>query len=376
MVTDAQQAPDADEPTPLGPLRRVTIDNFMVFERFDESFSPGLNVIIGTNGTGKSVFLRTAYAMLYAIWKEWRNQPEGWTRSSLLFLIYYANCLCIEKSEPDFFDLRKEVSRNILFSAVFNIAETVIEFNPEELLNLSKEIDTTTHVLPTIPLLIPSHELISSASTVVGLARKYKDAGFSKVDVDLATAVLVPELREENIALPLRDLREKLARTIGGTPRKGSGERFVLSQGAGSSDLLMVLVAEGHRKLAQLVQLIQNGSLTPGMTLFWDEPETNLNPALQRLMAVTLVDLVGAGVQVFVATHSFFLMKEISLEILRRKLDSDTAEEVPCRYFSFSLEDGKVAVERGDSLEDLQTITALDAAIDQEDRAQELYSRL
>jgi hypothetical protein len=42
----------------------------------------------------------------------------------------------------------------------------------------------------------------------------------------------------------------------------------------------MPMVAEGLRKIATLVQLQRNGWLIPGTTLFWDEPETNLNPVL------------------------------------------------------------------------------------------------
>ena len=40
------------------------------------------------------------------------------------------------------------------------------------------------------------------------------------------------------------------------------------------------LLAEGLRKLGLLWLLIRNGSLKPGAVLFWDEPETNLNPKL------------------------------------------------------------------------------------------------
>jgi len=45
-------------------------------------------------------------------------------------------------------------------------------------------------------------------------------------------------------------------------------------------ELEFTLVAEGYRKLGLLWLLIQNGSLLNGSVLFWDEPETNLNPKL------------------------------------------------------------------------------------------------
>jgi hypothetical protein len=39
-----------------------------------------------------------------------------------------------------------------------------------------------------------------------------------------------------------------------------------------------ILLAEGFRKLGLLWLLLQNGTLLNGSVLFWDEPETNLNP--------------------------------------------------------------------------------------------------
>jgi hypothetical protein len=37
-------------------------------------------------------------------------------------------------------------------------------------------------------------------------------------------------------------------------------------------------MAEGYRKLAMLIFLLRYGVLERGSTLFWDEPEANLEP--------------------------------------------------------------------------------------------------
>ncbi len=44
--------------------------------------------------------------------------------------------------------------------------------------------------------------------------------------------------------------------------------------------LEMHLVAEGLRKLAMIARLIATGSLSESVTLFWDEPDSNLNPKI------------------------------------------------------------------------------------------------
>ena len=45
------------------------------------------------------------------------------------------------------------------------------------------------------------------------------------------------------------------------------------------------LLAEGFRKLGLRWLMIRNGTLLDGSVLFWDEPETNLNPALHEPVA-------------------------------------------------------------------------------------------
>ncbi|GAA4019049.1 hypothetical protein GCM10022408_36280 [Hymenobacter fastidiosus] len=42
-------------------LKRLLIKDFTVFADADFTFGPGLNVIVGTNGTGKSHVLKLGY---------------------------------------------------------------------------------------------------------------------------------------------------------------------------------------------------------------------------------------------------------------------------------------------------------------------------
>ena len=70
---------------------------------------------------------------------------------------------------------------------------------------------------------------------------------------------------------------------------------------------------KGVRKLALLWLLIRNGTLQPGSVLFWDEPETNLNPKLFGVVTDVLLELQRAGVQIFLATHDYVILKELDL---------------------------------------------------------------
>ena len=78
--------------------------------------------------------------------------------------------------------------------------------------------------------------------------------------------------------------------------------------------LEFTLLAEGFRKLGLLWILIQNGTLLNGSALFWDEPETNLNPKLMKVIIGILLKLQRIGVQIFLSTHDYVILKEFDLQ--------------------------------------------------------------
>ena len=139
--------------------------------------------------------------------------------------------------------------------------------------------------------------------------------------------------------------------------------RFYLKNAQGTME--MPLVAEGVRKLGMLARLVATASLTGGGTLFWDEPETNLNPKLMRGVAEALLRIANEGVQVLAATHSLFLLREF--EVLMQR---DEFSQTPCRYFALAppAADGGVTVQQGDDLADIDPLALLDEDLDQSDR--------
>lgn len=125
----------------------------------------------------------------------------------------------------------------------------------------------------------------------------------------------------------------------------------------------MPLVAEGMRKLAMLARLISTGVLLEQGYLFWDEPETNLNPKLIKTLAESIVRLASEGIQIFIATHSLFLLRELEMLATNKNY-----KEMNSRYFSLVAESDAVILEQGDRIDDLHTIVSLDEELRQSDR--------
>ncbi len=149
---------------------------------------------------------------------------------------------------------------------------------------------------------------------------------------------------------------------MGGTVELDANGRFYLKV-PGRGPIEMPLVAEGHRKLAMLARLIATGSLLGSGYLFWNEPEANLNPRLIRSVALAILGLARDGVQVFVATHSLFLLRELEIQS-----KTDDFGNVDQRYFALAIRDDSVRVEQGDTADELRTLLLLDENLQQSDR--------
>lgn len=127
----------------------------------------------------------------------------------------------------------------------------------------------------------------------------------------------------------------------------------------------MPLVAEGLRKFAMLARLISSGSLLYKGYLFWDEPETNLNPKLIRIVAKSVVQLAAQGIQIFVATHSLFLLREFEIELAKR---ASSKHAVPAMFFGLRFGPDGITFDQGGTLSDLGEITSLEESLLQSDR--------
>ena len=148
---------------------------------------------------------------------------------------------------------------------------------------------------------------------------------------------------------------------MGGSIELNPSGQFYLKLSSGNME--MHLVAEGLRKLATVARLIATGSLLDKGYLFWDEPEANLNPKIAKTVAKTILQIAASGIQVFIATHSLFLLRELHIH---QQGDYKTLDT---RCFGLHLgPDGVVNVQQGSTMDDIGDISALDEELAQSDR--------
>ena len=341
-------------------LKRLFIKNFTVFAEADFEFGPGLNVVVGTNGTGKSHVLKLGYAVARTS-QELGAKPLPPNKSN------WQETLA-ERLQQTF--LPDSLGRLARRTHGTKRAEVEIEFSGSSqqkagfsfyfATSASKEVKletTPVEYLSQPPIFLPAKEVVSIFPGLRGLFAERAmslDLTYPDLCARLDTPLNVGPRLEKS-----KGLLTRLEQLMGGHISNDNG-RFYLKPKTGGK-LEINLVAEGVRKLATLAYLLNNGSLNEQAVLFWDEPEANLNPALLKGLAAILMELARQKFQIILATHSLFLMKE--LYILSQQ---PIAKSLPVRFFGLNTDvDGATQITTVDNFEELPDIVALDVSLEQ-----------
>jgi len=206
---------------------------------------------------------------------------------------------------------------------------------------------------------LPSKEMISFFEGFLSAYEK-RELQFDETYRDLALHLSSTKLKIPPTFIKQQELKS-LSTDVGGTLKLEGGKFYLVSSGSKLREI--TLVAEGIRKIATLLHLLENGSLEVGDTLFWDEPESNLNPKLIKDLAVAILSLCKNGIQVVIGTHSLFLLREIEILTSQKQF-----KDIPQRYFALGKAGDTVTVEQGDSVDDINPFVMLDEALAQSDR--------
>jgi len=342
-------------------LGSLAIKDFTVFRDTNLEFSRGLNVIVGANGAGKTHLLKLPYAVM-AMSAEESKKRNGPPTKTLLQTRIAEKLNSVFRPEDRLGRLvhRQKGRGSCEVSLRFRHPGSGLSFAFSSLAKSEVIVKRTLPEWQTRPpVLIPTRELLTIYPGFVALYET-RHLEFDETWRDTCLLLGAPALkgkREETIAR----LIEPLENQLGGRVVLDRNGRFYLAP-FNASNLEMSLVAEGWRKLSMLVRLISNGSLTDNGCLFWDEPEANLNPRLIREIARAILGICEAGIQVIVATHSLFLLREFGI-LLNPEFDS-----VDHRYFALHRNDDAVVVSQAGDIEDVDPLLLLDEDLGQSDR--------
>lgn len=360
-------------------ITTLKLENFTVFEELSIDFSPGINVIIGENGTGKTQLLKAAYAIaatsaqnkegdieIEKVFTEKFNRifmPEE-MKIGKLSRCQDAACASIEANFLEDYSRDKKIK--------FNLSTRV------KTLKLDEKTDGDLYGME--PMFIPTKEVLSLYKGL-SLHPENKEAFetiFDDTYFDLCDQLTraSTEKHEDRIQSFLEEIVNKIQGRF-------EFDKTFISFSAGiykkyanpkkdgtyfdptpEEKLSTQMVAEGFRKLGVLHRLIDNSTLVPKKSgsLFWDETESNMNPKLMKLIVEVLLELSRRQQQIILTTHDYVLLKWFDLLV-------DESVHIKYHVLARDKETKKVILKSTDNYEDISPNPIDDAfgfLIDQE----------
>ena len=374
-------------------IKKLEVNHFTAFPKADFVFGDKLNILIGENGSGKTQILKFLYAtglLLQSSQKKntrfitmvppddvkifrstfkvgkvadlinlaWRNQKTTSTKKPLSYNTDGSPIDLVTINLAGVKSTNQIVISNGTAKITYDVNLAYYDVSVGNMLH-TKFTDIIPDDLFTEVLFLPTHELLSIYPSYQSLSKRY-ELPYDRTYDDCISALGLPYEKENSEEYD--SIVKTLEKAIGGRIFLEDEKFFFHPASAPEGQNFSInMTAEGWRKLGMILQLLKNGSLHKNMMLFWDEPEANLNPRLICLIAKVIVELSKLGIQVFMATHSLFLLREIDM---LTKADKDLKKGA-VRYFNFL---GKGKVEQGDTPEDLDNILLLEESLKQSDR--------
>ncbi len=299
-------------------ISSITIKNFMAHSDLSLKEIPSINVIIGKNDTGKTGLLKLLYATVKSleIYSLKANQTGVLFKKELsekLFDTFMPrkNGLgdLVQKGSKEKLDVNITLKGNggkykqdIYFSFGDRTEKSIS--------SCIEHVDTLENTQINA-LFVPAKEVLTAFNDIRNLRLNFYSSGFDDTYLDLINALDLPTTKGR-ITSELSQVNQTLEDLFEGKiEQTGQKEQpFIFKKG--NQQFAMQQTAEGIKKIGILTTLITNRQLGKGTILFMDEPETALHPDAIRQMVEMLVTMSKAGVQIFLASHSYFIIKQLA----------------------------------------------------------------
>ena len=347
-------------------IKKLTLEEFTVFQNASLEFSPGMNVIIGENGLGKSHILKLAYVLhwiSHEVFKKENKQDSDILSTSNDILSKSIADKLVKMFRPEHLGRlvhRRKGRNKSKISASFSDNKKGIKFSFSTNSKTEVVLQKFDVSLSTPSVFVPAGDVISMMPYLKDAWSKYPnmlDAGYNDLGAFLDKTVPVGPPPGE-----ISSVIKEIENVLRGKVVLENGRFYLRIKEEGKME--MPLVAEGFRKIAMLGHIVANRSIQSNSLLLWDEPECNLNPMLIRSLAAVLTALAENGIQIIIATHSLFLLRELDLCERSRKRNKPDS-----RYFALrKTDDSGIAIDVYDNVEDLTPLASLEAEIEQSER--------
>jgi predicted ATPase len=320
----------------------------MSMGEIDLACSAGINVMIGSDDSGKTSLLKLLYATLRSAEiysREVENKPVSLKK------------ILADKLQDTFQPGKKGLGELVMRPSNKEKLQVELEFKNDRLKYEDRffftfgDSTTTTIVegqdkIKSFPdefraVFIPAKEVLTSLAAIRATRDNLRLPGFDDTYLDLIRSLVLPNI-PGNIQEDLKGVNQELASLFQGQIEQVAEGEFVFKRAG--QDYSMPLTAEGIKKIGIISTLIRNRQLNSTSVLFMEEPETALHPQAVRKLVAMMIQMAKAGIQIFLATHNYFVLKQIYISsrkekvpaqcvILNRKIET---EPVSCNAYDLA----------------------------------------
>ncbi len=278
-------------------VEEISVQNLGAIENFTCNHLARINLIIGKNGTGKTFLLKALYTAIRSFEEYHRGEdirPFADILSEKLRWTFQVERLG---------DMVTKSSKGPLaFKIRLGDDEIRCRFSPGAKSRV-RTASAPNDGKKGNSIFIPAKEVFSLFSVILKSREVDNAFGFDDTYLDLAKALRIsksPAAFTDSIIDGKAEYDEQAGRWY---YKNRKNQKF--SIGA---------VSDGVKKIAMLDRLLSNGYLDDNSLIFLDEVESSLDPeTLCRFLDL----LENTGIQVFLTSHSYFVLKKLFLTALK-----------------------------------------------------------
>jgi len=316
-------------------LNSITLKNFGPLEELTWSGLGTINLVIGRNGSGKTLLLKALYSAIRTLEEYKRGDDMRSAADILVEKLYWT-------FQPDKVGdlVTKGADSGLRCQLTVGGRDFSYQFGKDTARQIAM---IENHVEPrsSNSVFLPAKEVLSLHQVILKSREQDKVFGFDDTYFDLAKALQIPAVRGKNFEA-FAQSRTKLEQMFGGTVvYDQTTKQWQFQQGR--QKFPIGVTAEGIRKIAILDTLLGNRYLSPDSVVFVDEPESALHPeAIAQLLDIVEL-LAKKGIQFFLASHSYFVIKKLYLMAQEQGLSIPVLSLDADGYATANLKDGMVS---------------------------------
>lgn len=287
-------------------LNSIKLTNFGPLTNIEWNNLNKINLVIGGNGSGKTFLLKALYSAMRTI-EEYKRGDVQRTAAEIL-------------ADKLYWTFQSEKIGDLVSKGATGPLSCRIKFDQRDFLysfgkDTTKQISQLeSHVSPreSNSIFLPAKEVLSLHHIILKSREQDKVFGFDDTYLDLARALGQSPKRGKNYP-EFAQSRNSLEDILDGKVEYDEATGRWQFKNKNNQKFHIGVTAEGVKKIAILDTLLGNRYLDRSSIIFIDEPESALHPvAISKLLDI-MVMLSDFGIQIFLASHSYFVVKKLFL---------------------------------------------------------------